>query len=150
SYEVVDKEGLRAWADTPEGRMLGLFDVLIQNPDRTGSNWRIDEHDNIYAIDHSDSFHGIAPSPKLNPFAVPYLKEDPRAPPDSPDETPSSARHMGDGRRGWQRVKPESARLGRSDWYDGMMRRLDALGSHVKGPEPYLVPEPGPREPLPR
>src|SRR5262249_23585613 len=107
SYEVVDKEGLRAWADTPEGRMLGLFDVLIHTPDRAGSNWRIDEHDNIYAIDHSDSFHGIAPSPKLNPFAVPYLKEDRPARPEFADENPLSARDIEDVRQRLQSVKSE-------------------------------------------
>ncbi|WP_460355639.1 ICP22 family protein [Actinoallomurus acanthiterrae] len=149
SRGVVGEEHQPAWADSPEGRMLGVFDVLVQNPDRT-PNWHVDENDHIYAIDHSDSFGGLLPGPKLNPFAAHYLKEDRPARPEFADENPLSSHDIHDVRQRLQDVKPEFDRLRRTDWYDGMMERLDELGRHTTGTEPYLVPDPSPREPLPR
>ncbi|MCO5985071.1 hypothetical protein NE235_02995 [Actinoallomurus spadix] len=150
SYQVVGNEGLTEWANSPEGRRLGLFDVLIQNPDRTGSNWHVDANDHIYAIDHSDSFAGVLPSPRLNRFSAHYLNEDRPVRPEFAEENPLSARDIEDVRQRLQTVQPEFERRGRDDWYDAMMGRLDELGRHATGTEPYLEAGSEPRAPLPR
>ncbi|MEW2355422.1 hypothetical protein [Spirillospora sp. NPDC029432] len=144
SYEVVDSEARAAWADTPAGRLLGLLDVLVQNPDRSGSNWRPedgqpDDDAVIYGIDHSDAFHGVAPSPSLNQFTAHYLREDGPARTGYVQGNPLSPEDVRDVRERLEGLRERFVRLDRGDWFDGMMARLDELERNAAGEDRFLT-----------
>lgn len=128
---------------TKEGRMMGLLDLLINNGDRPG-NYLIPDSGGLVPIDHGLAFR--------------YLDKHSSA---RPDVTLSNdfTRHFADGWNGEWRDneltpadmaeiqrrlagrKPEFDRLGRADWHQFMMNRLESMAPHAKGSTSVLLPE---------
>lgn len=132
---------------THEGRMMGLLDQLIANTDRHNGNWMIRKDARLVPIDHGYAF-GNRPGQTLrdggkaawvrSAFAEHYS---------SPvhgklewqdnDLTKSDIAEL---RKRMQALKPDFEHLGRGNWHQFMMERLDAIGQHAKGRKSRLLP----------
>jgi hypothetical protein len=62
------------WRWMMQHQVLGLFDNLIHNDDRNSGNLLIDEHWNLWFIDHTRSFRRFSELP--NPEAVQYCERE--------------------------------------------------------------------------
>jgi len=131
-------ESLRL-ANTDPGRLLGLVDVLTDNPDRHTGNWIIDQAGDPVGIDHGNAFlysgdPGSAGDNSWKPFAAHYMQWDaatgmPSGWADN-DLTPADVQTV---RERLAALRPEFDRMGHGDWHDFAMGRLDAVGAHATG-----------------
>ncbi|GGL24469.1 hypothetical protein [Nocardia jinanensis] len=65
------REAMKALADTPGARKLGLLDVLVRNWDRPG-NW-LRDGDRVYGFDHAEAFRADRDfESESNPFTSHY------------------------------------------------------------------------------
>lgn len=71
-------DALKPYVTTPEGRRMGLFDLLLSNTDRHGGNWMILADGGIAGIDQTQvSLDGSDPEWRAGTFTIPYLVYDP-------------------------------------------------------------------------
>jgi len=133
-----------------EGRMIGLLDLLTSNADRNAGNVMVlDGGRGIVPIDHGLAFRYIRGE---------YDRDDNPARPDrgissgytshwfkpfnqtwiDNDLTPGDVAEI---RQRLHRRKADFDRLGRGDWYEFALARLDALAPHAKGATSRLLPE---------
>ena len=104
-----------------EGLNLGLYDQLIGNNDRHTGNWTVDDDDRIYAIDHGLAFGGDVYGNTFGPFGFELLYGGHTI----PRSKLQALRERLNGLRG------EFDRLGRGEWHDKMMERLDEVESRI-------------------
>lgn len=113
--------------DSPEGLRMGLLDVLIGNQDRHAGNWMVDGQD-MYAIDHGLAFQPGATA-RESPFAQRLLDANGNALPQndlSPDDVDLVRVRL-------ERMRPQFRELGRGDWFNSMMERLDDISRGAAG-----------------
>lgn len=141
----------QALADTDEGRLVGLLDIILNNRDRSGGNWIVKEPDNLRApgigvIDHGMAFetrsaheiYGALDAISTDDFVRHYAvrNPDPKYGPDSPyifggnDLSPQDIRTA---ETALAEMRPEFERLGHLDWWEQAQARLAAVGEHAKG-----------------
>ena len=104
-----------------EGLNLGLYDQIIGNNDRHTGNWTVDDDDRIYAIDHGLAFGGDVYGNTFGPFGFELLY--------GGHEIPRSRLEALRGRLNG--LRGEFERLGRGEWHDKMMERLDEVESRI-------------------
>ncbi len=127
--------------------LMGLFDVLVDNPDRHGYNWMIDDQDRIYPIDHGLAFINLKGTPQnlsaaaRSPFAREYFVD--RSTGLYRRENQLSRRDVRYVRQRLAALEPEFGRLGREGWYRVMQMRLDGLEKRAKGGSVHQLPAPG-------
>lgn len=132
----MDEAVLRALQASDEGARLGLADLLMGNADRNDGNLLVDGG-RISAIDHGSSFlwHDKFNAPgSPPPFSADWFH--PFAAEGSDvwkAKNPLSAGDVQTLRDRLAAIRPEFARLGHTDWYDGMLGRLNALAAHATG-----------------
>ncbi|GAA4945782.1 hypothetical protein GCM10023224_31360 [Streptomonospora halophila] len=124
--------------DSRSGHILGLLDVLIANGDRNPGNW-LDQGDGTVAgIDHGKAWFKYEFTPEdptdLDGMAFteimgPYYDFDRNEWIDNP-LTRADARWL---RSRLLPLRSEFTNLGRGDWFDEMMARLDMLAGHASG-----------------
>jgi predicted Ser/Thr protein kinase len=117
-------------AATEEARAMALTDMLIGNVDRNPGNLIITERGTPWAIDHGGAFEW---HPHHNPISMPsYARNVFRelfAVPGTRRWVAGALRE-GEGaaiRTELAALRPEFERMGRLDWYDGMLGRLKAM-----------------------
>jgi hypothetical protein len=129
---------------TDDGLLMGLFDTLIDNPDRHGFNWMVDDDNRIFPIDHGLSFMNVRGTPALysaagrSPFATEYFV----SPTGSMKENVLSRRDVAYVRQRLAPLEAEFDRIGRSGWYRVMQMRLDAIELRAKGGASHQLPAP--------
>jgi len=111
------------YTTSEEGLNMGLFDQLIGNNDRHTGNWTVDRNDRLYAIDHGLAFGGDVYGDVFGPFAFELLY--------GGHEIPRSK--LLDLRQKLNELRPKFEKLGRADWHDKMMQRLDAVENRIGG-----------------
>jgi hypothetical protein len=135
-----------------QGLKLGVLDVLIENTDRHGGNYLVDNQDNMYAIDHGMAFNQTnmvdesgrtvrrptwTTSRILSPFALGTLIGGGQF--ITNPLTRSDVAHL---RRKVDELKPQFEARGRADWWESMSERMDQLAAKATGTEdiydPYL------------
>jgi hypothetical protein len=133
-FDELDSGAARALQASDEGARLGLADLLMGNTDRNGGNLLVKDG-RIRAIDHGTAF---AWHDEYNPPSRPSQFRDDwwrafgtndgwhDSNPLSPSDIAKLDRRLRD-------LRPEFERLGRLDWWDGMMGRLAALTPYAKG-----------------
>jgi hypothetical protein len=139
--EIVDN----ALPHSDEGRMLGLLDLMINNPDRHGGNVMVrDEDRGLVPIDHglgwSDLERDKAVKPMrrlISPYTGHYFKAFNELWVDN-DLTPQDAETL---RKRIEKLQPAFEKLGRTDWYTFMTARLRYVGDGAKGTKSRLLPE---------
>jgi hypothetical protein len=132
----------RSVVDSPDGRRLGLLDVLVDNTDRNGSNYLLDGQDRLSAIDHGFAFKntnqlGEAGAPQrastarsnaTSIFAENYTNPNGRY--ILNELTPADAAHL---RRQIDGVRREFESRGHEDWWLSMSERLAQLAARAAG-----------------
>lgn len=133
---------------TDEGRMMGLLDQLIANTDRHNGNWMIrDDDGRLVPIDHGYAF-GNRPGQLLrdggkstwvkSAFAEHYST--PVQGKMEWQDNDLTKRDITELRRRIAALKPDFEHLGRGNWHQFMMDRLDAIGQHATGKRSRLLP----------
>lgn len=120
--------------DSPQGRMLGLFDVLAANPDRNHGNWMTDEHGNVVGIDHGLAF-GSWSAGVSSPFAGHLVNAQGNNWAESINISPNDMATL---KTRLGSLKPSFDASGHTAWHDDMMERLDALAPRAAGTEDVL------------
>lgn len=92
---------------------MEVFDDLIGNDDRHSGNWIVTPAGDVYGIDH-----GLAWGPTH---------------PSEPDRNPFTPADMARIRKRMAALRPEFDRLGRGDWLDYTLERIDALEPTASG-----------------
>jgi len=125
---------------TPEGKRLGLLDVLVNNRDRNDGNWIASDSGVPVGIDHSlssfesqriDEFGNALPDgmAQMSSFALGvwtvgsgrWRKN---------DLTPEEVSQLRDGLQG---LKSEFDDRDRGAWHAAMMARFESIAKHAKG-----------------
>jgi hypothetical protein len=128
--------------DSEQGRLIGLADHVMANQDRNAGNWICTPDGDLVGIDHGNAFFDDARL-SSSEFATAglYTNPDPEhhdwklAP--SNDFTPAD---MAEARRRLEDLRPEFERTGRTDWHDGMLRRLADVEQHAAGTRNRITP----------
>lgn len=107
---------------SPQGRKLGLLDVLINNGDRHTGNWMWDDGE-LSAIDHGFSFFPDDTEWTYSAFTNGFRRG-------ANPLTPSDISRL---RGQLETVKPQFEALGRGDWYRRMLLRLNRLDAEASG-----------------
>jgi len=123
--------------DEDQWMLLGMVDQAIDNFDRHEANWIVDDAGNISGIDHGFAFG----------YAEGVTAREPRVVLGQPSQVfgqgaaagnrwvPNDI-HPDDAAAFRARVEallPEFERLGRRDWYEKMLIRIDLIGEHASG-----------------
>lgn len=135
-----DRDGID-WLRVPDdilgsddGFKMGLFDTLIDNPDRHGYNWMVDDQDRIYPIDHGLSFTNtrgpLGSAASRSPFAREYFVDAATGRYKENSLTPRDIQYISEQ---IEAMRPEFERLGRDLWHDVMRIRLNQLSRLAKG-----------------
>lgn len=133
----------------PQGRRIGLLDVLIENTDRHGGNYLVDDADNITAIDHGLGFSRTFDLDEQNQpvrratggnratgdFALAeFISPGGRYQTNNP-LTGADVERLRDIVEG---LRPEFDRLGRGGWWLSMRERVEHLARNASGYEDVL------------
>ncbi|MFI1461827.1 FHA domain-containing protein [Nocardia carnea] len=127
---------------TPSGTRLGVLDALVGVPDRGAENWMITPDAEVWAIGNSLAF---TPEVHIGAFAKQFLEYG------SADGTHQWKEHtvtraeLGEIRQRVEELSPAFSALGRSDWHDSALTRLDQMAHHAppgpsRGPD-IVVPQ---------
>lgn len=122
---------------------IGLLDLLIGNIDRHNENWFAENvgtpQERLIPIDHGLTFNETAErrDPKAAPFEhkafnAPFVARELGGPSVWLDN-PLSPAYMASLRPKLASLRPEFERLGRGDWHNWMLSRLDAVAEHANG-----------------
>ncbi|MFD7841582.1 hypothetical protein ACFV4K_01400 [Nocardia sp. NPDC059764] len=143
-------EGLDAALATPDGRRLGLLDVLVGIPDRNLVNWLITADGQISGIDHSLAFGGGRRGDELSTslFARHYATEGADGEITWHDHD-LSAGDMPGMRTRLEGLAPEFAALGRDDWHRALMDRFDEVERHARASDEGRTGDEGDPGPTP-
>ncbi|MFE3023830.1 hypothetical protein [Nocardia tengchongensis] len=142
--------GLDEVLATPDGRRLGLLDVLVGIPDRNLVNWLITADGQISGIDHSLAFGGGRRGDELSTslFARQYATE-------GPDgeitwhEHDLSPQDLSAIRARLEALAPDFAALAREDWHRALMDRFDEVQRHARASDEGRTGDEGDPGPTP-
>lgn len=122
------------------GHQLGLLDVLVANNDRNSGNWLFRDGRPV-AIDHGYAWNEEVDPWGTSLFAKPFIDLNENTGEIFPRPTnDSSPADMALVRDRVSQLRPDFDRLGRSDWFDRMMGRLDVLEAAATGKRDRLQP----------
>lgn len=109
--------------DSPQGRLMGLFDLLINNNDRNAAGWFIRPDGSLVGIDHGYAWMpGQVPKMMIrqNDYFSGYLR-------DTMDNSGTNGLRQADMtalRDKLETLRPQFERLGRQDWFEQMMESM--------------------------
>ncbi|WP_328392430.1 FHA domain-containing protein [Nocardia sp. NBC_00416] len=118
---------------TPSGNRLGLLDALIDIPDRNSENWMIDPDGRVWGIDHSLAFE---PDGRIGAFAKQFLDHGPAEGTVQWKEHGFTRAEVAEIRHHVAELQPAFSALGRHDWHDGVLQRLDGMADAAPPPHP--------------
>lgn len=111
--------------DDPENANIGLLDYITNNADRHPGNWTVDDDGNVYAIDHGLAFQSNIGILAYGPFALAHGFSIGK-----PKNVDRAELDRIRGELGGLRSNFDA--LGRADWFDGMMTRLDNVVARLE------------------
>lgn len=120
-------------ADSPQGIRMGLLDVLLNNVDRHGGNWMIDDRGQIAAIDHGLAFKvktTDSSSATRSRFSTDHFIDDVGG---YRDRNPLTRLDVEIVRQQLEAIRPRFEQLGRGEWYGQVLDRLDKLSARAAG-----------------
>lgn len=115
----------------PSANQLGLFDALIDVPDRGAENWMIDPSGDVWGIDHSLAFE---PDGRIGAFAKQFLEYGPAEGTVQWKEHDYSRTEVAEIRQRVEELRPAFSVLGRNGWHDGVLHRLDGMSDAAPPP----------------
>jgi hypothetical protein len=120
-------------ADSPQGMRMGLLDTLLNNSDRHGGNWMIDDRGQIAAIDHGLAFRDSKTNRSTatrSRFSTDHFIYDDGA---YRDRNPLTRFDVEAVRQQLEAIRPRFEQLGRRAWYKQVLERLDELSARAAG-----------------
>jgi SPP1 gp7 family putative phage head morphogenesis protein len=116
SVAHTDREAkARPYAESEQGKRIGLQDLITGNTDRTDSNWMVGPHDQPVPIDHSRARYNRKPLESEGRFGSSLKKTG----------SSWSRDQWTAWRQGLTALQPDYAKAGRQAWYDSMMAEFD-------------------------
>nr|WP_221374386.1 hypothetical protein [Actinoplanes polyasparticus] len=133
-YGVARGGAWEGFLDSDDGRKLGVLDLIIGNGDRHTENWLVREDGTIAGIDHGLSWRSTTGGPNKPPqftseFAGRFYGGERNTWRDN-DLTRADVAWM---RQQVEALRPDFVRLGRGDWLDYSLMRLDQIGDRATG-----------------
>ena len=126
-----------------DGILIGLLDILMDNSDRNMSNWLVDGSGRIIPIDHGHAFTmdrrpGGSPDPTVPSRSAGIFSQSFRDLKRGTTElewtdNPMSPEDMAAIKQRLTALRGEFERMGRGDWFEYMMKRLEVITPHAKG-----------------
>lgn len=117
--------------NSDEGRLLGLHDILIGNPDRNSGNWMTTtDGGHLVAIDHGLAFSSRWAAGTSSWFAGHFIAAKGN---DWADHIDISPHDMATIRGRLTDIRGEFVAAGRTSWYDHLIERLDVLQPRATG-----------------
>lgn len=144
-YDPEAPEALRVPPDvlsSDDGVRMGLFDVLIGNPDRHGFNWMVDDENRIYPIDNGLAFINIAGTNASDAARSPFAREYFTSPSGQFKENVLSKRDVQWARQQLEDLRPEFERVGQPAWLDQALARLRQVEIRARGGAQHQLPAP--------
>ena len=123
----------RPFGDTDDGVKLGFFDALINNADRHEGNWMIDRDGNLVGIDHGQTFQDSFGSQDSYGTGDPFSENFSDNAGMWWDDNDMSPADVALARERLTGLRPEFDRLGRGDWHEAMMGRLEGIAERAQG-----------------
>jgi hypothetical protein len=117
-------------AESDQGVLLGLLDIVISNPDRHAGNYLVGDDEAIFPFDHSLSFGQHGSAGLSSGFSGPFMNE---AMNDWPDKIDVSPDDMAVIRKRLDGLRGDFERLDRIDWFDQMIENLNVIASRANG-----------------
>lgn len=127
---------------TDDALLMGLFDTLIDNPDRHGFNWMVSEDNRLYPIDHGLAFMNSQGTGRTIAGRSPFAREYFVNPDGSYRENALSRRDIAYVRQRLAPLAAEFERIGRPSWHHVVMERLKRLELKAKGGSAHQLPVP--------
>lgn len=113
---------------TPSGLRLGILDALVGVPDRGAENWMITPDAEVWGVDNSLAFtYGDS----IGDFAKQFLEYGPGDGPLQWKEHTVTRAELGEIRQHVEQLSPAFSTLGRGEWHDSVLTRLDEMASHA-------------------
>jgi hypothetical protein len=141
----------RPYVETWPGLLLGVLDAIIDNYDRTASNWIIADDGTVAGIDHAASFTdpgrpGPVPGTTepgdgalRSAFARRWLAQPGRSgEPEWKDNVLNPA-DVDQWLRAVSALRPHFDQRGYAEQWQAVVGRLRAIRSNAKGPQPWLA-----------
>lgn len=148
--------------DSRDGRLLGLLDTLLNNPDRHSQNILVRDDGGLTAVDHGWAFSdtstvrtpsGDPVSPEqgtvvasMSPLTRRFVGTRDYPGPNKGDwaegyfiPNDMSPADMAIVRARLEELRPEFERLGKMNWFNDMMTRLDGLTAQARGTRSLLT-----------
>ncbi|WP_203911201.1 hypothetical protein [Rhizocola hellebori] len=117
-------------AESDQGVLLGLLDIVIGNPDRHAGNYLVGDDGAIIPLDHALSFGKHGSAGLGGGFSGPFMND---ARNDWPEKIDISPEDMDLIRERLDGIKGDFERLGRTDWWDQMIENLDTIAERASG-----------------
>ena len=133
--------GITGREDSDDGRLLGLLDLLTDNPDRSPQNLMVTPEGTLVSIDLAFAWdtrpeldENGEPIPMVgSPFAQHFLRPDPAHLWDTWADNDMAPEDIAVIRQRLGALRPHFDRLGRGEWLEESLARLDAIGRHATG-----------------
>lgn len=116
-------------AESDEGTIMGLLDVLVHNVDRNDGNWMLAGDDSLIPIDHGSSYGDFIAD---RPLTMEFL-HGPFVDRFTGDTNPLTADDVAEVRRRMALLRPDFQHLDKETWFAHSMRVLDFLDSRATG-----------------
>ena len=117
-----------------DGKLIGLFDLMINNGDRNAGNWMIRDSGRVVAIDHGHAFN-IPSVGRIRadigwrgPFSESWLDDHDKL--KSNDLTPADVTEL---RSRLKALEPDFEHIGQPRWLEYAHTVLDAIEPYAKG-----------------
>lgn len=124
----ITQDVIPSLAADPQGRRLGLFDLLVDYDDRSNrENWMV-SNGRLVALDHDSAWDSTRDPTKppqeswaVSAFSKQFISGKTWKTGAVSEQDYTAIRNVLDG------LRPQFEKAGRSDWYSFMTRRLDAM-----------------------
>ncbi|WP_327147445.1 FHA domain-containing protein [Nocardia sp. NBC_01329] len=116
---------------TPSASRLGVLDAVIDVPDRNAENWMVDPTGDVWGIDHSLAFE---PDGRIGAFAKQFLDHGPAEGTVQWKEHDFSRAEVSEIRQRVDELQPVFSALGRNEWHEGVIQRLDGMAEAAPPP----------------
>lgn len=115
-----------------DGRLIGLLDALIENPDRHEGNWFIGDDGSLIPIDHGLGWQTVTaprrPKKPKNDFLRAFVADG-----GGWRDNDLSADSVAALRPKLEALRGEFKRMRRANWHTRVMAHLDEIQAHAKG-----------------
>lgn len=116
--------------DSPDGRLLGLADVIMANMDRNGGNWIKNGDGRLVGIDHGFAFGPLVSNSRFGAYLI---DSDSGKAPDISSRNDYTPADMARLKERLDAIRPVFTELGRGKWHDALLSRFARIQAGAQG-----------------